>query len=134
MTSSKLVHVSEAASIAIHSMALIAKEGTRLNAKQIAESTHSNRNHLAKVIRRLVKAGFISSERGPMGGFILSRPKEEITLLDIYEAIEGQLIPSTCGIERGECPFERCVFNHLQEELSATFKDYLSSTTVADIA
>ncbi|MCK9618513.1 MAG: Rrf2 family transcriptional regulator [Lentimicrobiaceae bacterium] len=86
---SKIVHVSEAASIAIHSMALIAQNTEIMNVNTIAEITHSSKTHLAKVMQQLVKNNFLESERGPKGGFILKKPANEILLLEIYELIEG---------------------------------------------
>jgi len=47
---SRLVHISEAASLAIHSLALIASSTIRLNAKKIADILHVSQNHLAKNI------------------------------------------------------------------------------------
>lgn len=47
-------------------------------------------SYLKKIIRQLVVAGLIVSEAGKKGGFYLKRPPEQITLLDIFEAIEGK--------------------------------------------
>ncbi|PID94805.1 MAG: Rrf2 family transcriptional regulator [Bacteroidales bacterium] len=130
----KIVNISEAASIAIHTIALIGKADTKLNATQISEILHSNKNHLAKVIQRLAKAGYIVSQRGPKGGFTLNRPKEEITLLQIYETIDGQIEPNICCMQNGVCSFNQCVFNNLPEKLSDEFRLYLKNTTIADIS
>ena len=47
-------------------------------------------SYLKKIIRQLVVAGLISSEAGKKGGVSLKMPPEKITLLDIFEAIEGK--------------------------------------------
>ena len=85
------IGISEAASLAIHSMALIAVSEERLNAGQIAKTTGASRNHLAKVLQRLVKYGFLDSNRGPKGGFVLKRDASKINLLQIYQLIEGEI-------------------------------------------
>ena len=50
---SRLIHISEAASLAIHSLALIASSKMRLNAKKIAGILHVSQNHLAKILQVL---------------------------------------------------------------------------------
>ena len=92
-----IVHLSEAASIAIHSLVLIAKAESQLNVQKIAESTGSSRHHVAKVLQRLTKEGFIVSSRGPHGGFQLNKAPDQISLLSIYEAIEGTMNIPKCA-------------------------------------
>lgn len=70
---SKIVTLSEAASIALHSMVLIAKSETKLNVNQISEAIDSSKHHVAKVMQRLAKEDFVASNRGPSGGFVLKR-------------------------------------------------------------
>ena len=70
---SKIINISEAASIAIHSVVAIAKSKVKLNATELAVSTNVSRNHLAKVMQQLTKFGYLSSDRGPKGGFILNK-------------------------------------------------------------
>jgi Rrf2 family protein len=48
--------------------------------------------YLLKVLQQLVRAGVLRSKRGPHGGFSLARPAEDITLLQIVEAVDGPLI------------------------------------------
>ena len=88
---SKVVTLSEAASLAIHAMVIIGRSGNTINAQLMAQRMHSSRNHLAKVMQRLVKGGFVKSARGPSGGFVLNKSANEISLLDIYECIEGPI-------------------------------------------
>lgn len=130
---SKIIHISEAFSIAIHSMALIAQSAEKINVNIIAEKTHSSKTHLAKVMQQLVKNNFLESERGPKGGFILKKPANEISLLEIYELIEGIPENHPCGIPSGKCPFKTCVFGGMTEKLSKEFIDYLSNRKLSEI-
>ena len=53
---------------------------------------------MAKILRSLVRARLLRSSRGVNGGFALARPAEEITLLQIVEAIEGPIhLTACCG-------------------------------------
>ena len=75
----KLINISEASSIAIHSLVLIAKLDQHINATQISKLTGFSKNHLSKILQMLVKHGYLKSNRGPKGGFFLIRKPQEIT-------------------------------------------------------
>ena len=122
----KIVSLSEAASIGIHSMVLIAKSADMLNVTQIAESTGSSRHHVAKVLQRLVKDNFLSSNRGPSGGFNLKKPADQITLLQIYEAIDGVIVVSKCAMDNPICPFDHCLTDNIVGKLTHEIREYLS--------
>ena len=57
-----------------------------------------------KVSRKLEKAGLIRSIRGRKGGYLLSRPASEISLLEIYHSIEPELLLIDCLQENYSCP------------------------------
>jgi Rrf2 family protein len=129
----RIVTLTEAASIALHSMVLLGRsEGNAVNADQIAETINSSRHHVAKVMQRLAKNGFVGSYRGPNGGFHLIRSPKKITLLEIYETIEGKIIPSTCPMEKPVCSFDKCFMNNITHDMTVQFKKYLNEQTLAD--
>jgi Rrf2 family protein len=128
---SKIFSLSEAGSIAIHSMILIAQSDKKLNVQSIAERTQSSRHHIAKVMQRLVKEGFLKSNRGPRGGFSLNRPPEEINFLDIYESIEGKIKITDCPMENAVCPFESCIFENVIQDLTGEFIEYLKGRNIS---
>ncbi len=129
----KIVSYSEAASIGMHGMVLVARAGETINVQKIADITGSSRHHVAKVMQRLVKEGFLSSNRGPSGGFNLNIAPEKITLLQLYEAIEGQVKIISCPHEKQVCPFDKCILGTVVYKMTQTFHDHLSSTTLADM-
>lgn len=130
---SKIVAYSEAASIGMHSMVLIARSGEMVNVMKIAEATGSSKHHVAKILQRLVKEGFLGSTRGPSGGFVLNVDPAEISLLRIYEAIEGKVIIPDCPSEHQVCPFGKCITGNVVGQMTQLFIDYLSNNTVADL-
>ena len=127
---SKIVSLSEAASIAIHGMILVARSDKLVNVNKIAEINTSSRHHVAKVFQRLVKEGFINSNRGPSGGFSLKLAPEEISFLDIYEAIEGKIEITKCPLDKPLCPFDKCIFQNVIKDLTLEFRDYLKEQTL----
>ncbi len=130
---SRLVHISEAASLAIHSLALIASSKVRLNAKKIAEILHVSQNHLAKILQVLAKNEYLVSNRGPGGGFILRKNADKVSMLEIYQLIEGNVDCQFCGITENTCPFITCIFGGKPDKLTNEFVDYLTNTKISDL-
>lgn len=129
---SKIFSLSEAASIAIHSMVLIARSGKMTNVNKIAEYTGSSKHHVAKVLQRLVKEDYLTSIRGPHGGFELNKSPEEINLLEIYETIEGKLAITECPMENPVCPFNKCILGNVVAEMTKKFRDYLKDSSLKE--
>ena len=128
---SKLVSLSEAASIGIHGMVIIARsKATTVNVNQIAEQTGGSRHHIAKILQRLVKDKLLSSNRGPGGGFKLYKPAAEITLLEIYESIEGKVEETHCPLENPICSFEKCLLENIFPKVIKELRTYLSNQTL----
>ena len=96
---SGVFRATEAFMIGMHATALLARN-TRscVRAGNIAKECKVSEAHLAKVFQRLARSGIVRGERGPAGGFALSRSAAEISLMDIWIALEGK--PET-----GACPF-----------------------------
>lgn len=127
---SKIVSLSEAASIALHGLILIAREKEGLNVIQIADRTNTSKHHVAKVMQRLVKAGYLYSQRGPNGGFSLKKKPEEINFLDIYETIEGKIEIGSCPMDKNICPFDKCIMNNVTNKMTTEFRNYLKDQTI----
>jgi len=127
---SSIISITEASSIALHSMVLIAKANKSMNVVKISEMTGSSKHHVAKILQRLVKDNYLSSNRGPYGGFTLKKKAEEITLLDIYESIEGTVEITDCPVDSNSCPFKSCILENITRKMTIDFKDYLSSKSL----
>ncbi len=129
---SKIVALSEAASIALHGMILVARSNKSMNVLAIAERTNTSKHHVAKIMQRLVKAGYLSSQRGPSGGFVLRKNPEEINFLDLYEVIEGKIEIGGCPMDKQICPFDKCIMNNVTNKMTVEFRDYLGEQKLSD--
>ncbi|MCW2277596.1 RrF2 family transcriptional regulator [Heliophilum fasciatum] len=128
------IRITEATSLALHGLTMLAgTEKAVLSVREMAQEMAASEAHLAKVLQRLVKAGLVRSGRGPTGGFSLAKPKEEINLLDIYEAMEGPLI-SGCYLNHTECMFAECIFGNMLDQLTKEFRNYLASRDLNSFA
>ena len=129
---SKIVTLTEAASIALHGMIIVAKAEKMANVIHIAELTGSSKHHVAKIFQRLVKDNFLESHRGPTGGFTLKKSPKDISLLEIYESIEGKIEVTTCPLDKHICPFDKCIMDNVTRKMTVDFRDHLKSHTLLD--
>lgn len=130
-----VVHISEIVSLALHSMAFIADSKKDIvNVKEIAAVTGCSEAHLVKVLQRLARAEFLYSVRGPKGGFGLLKDPDEISMLDIYEAIEGPLQATGCPTHHQTCPFKSCIFGGVPEKSNQDFIEYLRRKKISDFS
>ncbi len=127
---SKVLNISEAATIAIHSMGLIARSDKLISTREIADTTGFSKNHTSKILQQLVKNGYLVSTRGPKGGFIISEIAKEKSLLDIFHLIEGELEDNTCKMHCDNCPFSSCIFGGLEQKFTNEFRNYLMTRKV----
>lgn len=125
-----VIQFSEAAFIALHGMVIVAKSEGLTNVVAIATRLNSSRHHVAKVMQRLVKDGFLYSHRGPSGGFILRKPAESITFLDIYESVEGKIEIGDCPLDNPVCPFDKCIFNNVTKKMTQEFVNHMKAETL----
>lgn len=131
---SRFVQLSEAASLAIHGMILMAEDsGGRRSVKEIALILNASEAHMAKVVQRLSKVGLVRTTRGPGGGVILGKKPDDISFLEIFEAIDGPLDQCPCMLNKeGPCPFESCVFSGVLEKATAQIKEKFANTRLSD--
>ena len=81
-------------------------ENKRINAEELAGRLGASTNTLVKVLKKLAKAGILTSKRGPYGGFTLAKPLDRVSLKDAYKAINGEP-PKCCQIHQrsmSSCP------------------------------
>lgn len=129
-----IIRVSEAATIALHTMVLLAKEAGRpLSTGEIADTFNVSEAHLSKVLQRLAHAGLVKSIRGPKGGFLLAKPYKKISLLNVYETIDGHLSYSDCLLGKRVCSGKNCIMGDLLKNLNREAMNYLKNTNLSDL-
>jgi len=127
-----VIQFSEASFIALHGMVIVAKNEGLTNVLKISDTLKSSKHHVAKVMQRLVKDGYLNSHRGPTGGFSLRKKPEEITLLELYESIEGKIDIGDCPMDNPICPFGKCIFNSVTKKMTEEFVAYMKGQTLRE--
>lgn len=129
----KFAGFSEAGYIALHCMKLIAGGGgAPMSAKEMAAALKVSEAHLAKVVRWLSKAGLLNTVRGPRGGAVLARPADEISFLDVVEAIDGPIKQSGCVFGHKSCVYKECIFGDFLTHINGEAVKWLSSKKLSD--
>lgn len=105
--------------------------------REISERNNVTTMFLQKIMASLMEAGLVTSYRGANGGFRLSRPAEEITLLDVLEAMEGKVVINRClgdyaACSRGAAP--RCAVHRSLTKVQDVFCKSMSAITLAQLA
>ena len=131
----KLVKIPESVSLAIHSMAILAGQADEVKTtREIADSLGASSAHLAKVLKTLEHMGYVSSQRGPSGGFRIAVDPDGITLMEIYQAMEGPLQTGGCLLATPICGGDRCVFGETIHALETQFRQNLERTRLSELA
>lgn len=82
--------LSQTIEYALRAMSYLSSVGTgaSVNSETIAANTKVPRGYLSKILRDLVVADLVLSQRGPNGGFSLARVPEQISMLDVVNAVD----------------------------------------------
>ena len=116
-------------------LACRAPENGSMLMAQLVKGTDLPRDFLAKIFQRLVKAGLLRSAKGRGGGFTLARPAYDITLMQIVTAIEGPQMFDQCVVGLEKCTdVMPCPQHDLYKPIRQRLKDYMNTTTLADLA
>jgi Rrf2 family protein len=132
-----MIHITRQTDYAIRILLALSRqpEGTRLASQTIGEEMLIPKAFLARIVAQLAQIGLVKTFPGRNGGLQLPRPAEEISLLDVVCAMEGQFLISECMTGEAACPFEencpvRARWGRLQEVITKE----LESTSFAELA
>lgn len=131
------MHVTAKADYAVRAVVELvdAKQESPRKVDSLAKAQAIPVSFLENILTQLRSAGIVRSQRGPEGGYWLSRPPEEITLAEVIRAVEGPLV----GV-RGQRP-EEVQYSGSAESLQqvwvalrANLRAVLERVSVADVA
>ncbi len=123
---------------ALLSLISIAKQNEPKNVDELSKELNISKSFLAKIMQNLAKYEIVKSYKGVNGGFVLNKPYNEITILEITTAAEEK-IPSvfecspsvhSCPSELGDC----CTIWPLLNNLQAKINLFLQDLTLKDIS
>jgi Rrf2 family protein len=100
----------------------------------VATCSGVTKPYLAKIFNKLASSGLIISKRGYRGGITLTRRTDQITLLEIVKAVEGDRWIGPCLLGMSECASHaKCPTSVVWKQISGQIESVLRTTTLADI-
>jgi len=122
------MQITRQADYAVRAIMYLAQIGADQKAatSQIAEDQDIPLSFLAKIIAQLSVAGLLQTMRGARGGVSLARDPDEISLLEVVEAIDGPIQLNECVNGAHKCTMENCplqgVWHEAQDDLVGRLK------------
>lgn len=130
--------VRKSVAYALHALLYMVRHSTQLPATTatIAKAEGIPPNYLAKIFQQLVKARFIKAVKSKNRGYVFARPPEEISLLELFEAVESSPLFDDCFLRYCECggTAENCRIFSAWANATKRVKEILEETSVADAA
>ena len=105
------------------------EDGGRAPTSRIAQKQKIPASFLAKIVSQLSVAGIVQTSRGARGGVSLARAAQDISLLDVVEAIDGPITLNECVADPGLCVFgDSCAVHEVWCKAQAQLVDQLSKS------
>ncbi len=109
-----------------------APPGQAVSAAELSRQTDVPQTYLHKLVQDLARAGLVRTVAGQGGGAILVRPAETLSLLDIFEAMEGPLTVNVCLFGPGACPRDStCPVHPVWVQVQEQVRQILDSTRLS---
>lgn len=107
-----------------------------MNVSAIASRRGLSSNYLEQLFRTLRNAGLLESARGPTGGYRLSKNPDEISVLDVLTAMEGDVFEINCHDDPFySCPFEgKCAAHLVWDSIRSEIVSVTGGVSLMDIA
>jgi Rrf2 family protein len=136
------MHVNSRFAVAVHVLALVhfargKSAGKPVTSERLAECVNRNPVVIRRILGLIRDAGLVTSQPGPGGGWQLTRRPSDISLRDVYRAVEGEPFFSLPHREpHGGCPAGKrvtavleCCFRDAEDALL----DRLAAVSIADV-
>lgn len=126
---------SQTAEYALRAMSFLAglPPKASANSERISRQMKIPRPYLSKVLRDLVVAGLVSSQRGPNGGFVLTRDPASVSILDVINAVEPLERIHTCPLGNPE-HVRLCPLHRRMDAAIARVAEALQASNLAEVA
>lgn len=106
-----------------------------VSVEQISEEQQISSNYIHVLMGALKNAGLVRSLRGAHGGYEMTRPPEEITALEVIQALEGDTSPVNCVADKNQCQRSSiCPTRNLWCEIASKVETVLGGYSLKTLA
>ena len=129
------LEVTRRTDLATRALLELVPAGCRLKGAELAERLGASPGFLSQAMTPLVGQGWVRSEPGPTGGYVLVIDPAEVNLLQVIEAVEGPTDVSRCVLEGRECAAENpSALHEPWRRARGQFLSDLAATSLAAVA
>lgn len=126
--------IAKTSEYALRAMVLLGENpGARLTLVVIAAHTKVPSSYLSKVLQNLVRAGLVTSLRGPSGGFALARAASRITVYDVVQAVDPIARITACPLGLPEHAHALCPLHRKLDQTAALLEKSFRSTSLTQL-
>jgi Rrf2 family protein len=97
------LEVTRRTDLATRALLALAESGGRQKASELAETLDTSAGFLSQAMTPLVNQGWVRSEPGRAGGYTAVAPLDDVSVLDVVEAVEGRTDVGRCVLEDRPC-------------------------------
>lgn len=105
-----------------------------ISVKVLAKEEEVSHQFACKILQQLHEAGLVESVMGPAGGYQLCRKPQQVTLLDIVRAMQGNITINHCTDGNDTCPRQSgCKVNDNLRQLQQIMDGFLADVTLQNL-
>jgi len=120
---------------AIRALAHLAREGDTVSVSDLAASEAVPADFLRKIMQKLLRARVVKSSQGSFGGYRLRKAPEDMTLLDVLEAVQGPLCMNACFADPNVCKTVKvCALRKRLMSMQKEINEWFRGINLADLA
>lgn len=119
--------------LALQALQALAKTDDPIKGKDLAERIGATAAFIPQVLKPIVDAGWVSSDRGPTGGYRLDADLTTTSVLSLIEVMEGPTVDGKCVLRGTPCPVvDQCAMHEAWTRARAALLHELSSTPIVE--
>jgi Rrf2 family protein len=94
-----------------------------------------SKKYMEQIVYQLMTAGLVKSVRGPKGGYVLTRSPDKVTLIDLYNILEGHQVLVPCLAEPRSCELVKtCAAREMWKSMQADMDMTMKKKTLTSLA
>lgn len=130
-----MLRISKLSDYAVVIVSRMAADTERHTLEELSESTNVPLATVRKLLRQLTVSGLCTGKKGAKGGYSLAIPPEEISVLDVLQAVDGELALTQCAKSHGcDCSLvDDCAVKESWQIINMVIRDTLARLSITDI-
>lgn len=126
--------ISQTAEYALRATVVLGSQADRpMTTQEIARVSQVPSGYLSKVLQSLGRAGLVEARRGLRGGYVLSRPLDQLTVFDVVQAVDPLKRIHQCPLRLPAHAQQLCSLHQRLDNAVAMLETYFKETTIASL-